>query len=547
MRQSRKLARKIGYYTAFTSGILLIVVAVMVVLLRRSSARYDAQIRKTEEVNSGLNNLADNATEVQIMIQRILRIRDIDSLETMVENFDTICAESAALISGVNADSTSVDSAFTVLETVNRDIITIFLQNDASRANLKYMAESNPAFEHLRKEITAFRTEQITLLDASTEKMRKRTVSMLFLATVFSLVCMLAGIVWGIFFQRSIVKPLHQLIAMLNGIVNGNGDLTERIALSSRDELGDVANLINRFIEQQQSIISTITKNAAILSTSAGQLHSVADALARQSDTISGESSSVNHATGETVAGINAISASTEAMSVSLSTISTSAEEISASLNEVARNCQQESTIAAEAEKIAKDNRDLMTTLSANAGKIDTVLATIDDIAEQTNMLALNATIEAASAGEAGRGFAVVAGEVKTLAKLTARSTVEIADQISAIQQSVQLSSGASEKMLKVIGEVSSIAVSIAGAVEEQSVTINEMVKNITEAGSESETIAHNVNDGARHLSGISATIGSIDTALGENRREMEKVQHSAGELSQLSSQLEAIVGKFRV
>ncbi|MBN1758880.1 MAG: methyl-accepting chemotaxis protein [Chitinispirillaceae bacterium] len=547
MRQSRQLARKIGYYTAFTSGILLVVIGVMFSIHRQSSKLYDEQIRNTEEVNTSLNNLAENTTEVQIMVQRLLRLKDIDSLEILVASFDTICNESAGLISDVDADSTSVDSSFKLLETVNRDIITIFLQNDASQANLKYMSESNPAFETLRKDIRIFRTERIARLDASAEKLRKRTGSMFFFATLFSLICVVAGILWGIFFQRSIVKPLHRLISMLNGIVNGNGNLTERINLSSRDELGDVANLVNRFIEQQQSIISTITNNAATLSSSAGQLHSVADALARQSDIISGQSSTVNHSTGETAAGINAISSSTEAMSASLTTIATAAEEISASLNEVARNCQQESTIAADAANLAKNNRDLMTTLSTTAGQIDTILSTIDDIAEQTNMLALNATIEAASAGEAGRGFAVVASEVKSLAKLTARSTVEIGDQITAIQESIRQSTVASEKMLSVIGEVSSIATSIAGAVEEQSVTINEMVRSITQAGSESETIAHNVGDGARHLSGISTTIGAIDSALGENRQQMEKVQNSAGELSQLSAQLEAMVRKFKV
>jgi methyl-accepting chemotaxis protein len=544
---SHRLSRKIGYFSAFTSGILLVVVGVMFSIQRSSSQLYTRQMELTEQVNEGLSALSDNASDVQITIQRLLRLKDIDSLEALVNYFDTLSNHGRTFITGIHADSTPVQTAFTKLESVNRDIITLFLQNEASRANLKYMAESNPAFEALRKEITVFRAEQISKLHTSAAAMRRQTASRLFVATIFSILCMTAGIVWGTFFQRSIVKPLHKLIAMLNDIVNGNGDLTARITLKSNDELGDVANLINRFIEQQQSIISSIAKNATTLSTSAGELNNVAEIVFRQSDAVTQQSSSVNNSTSETATGINTIASSTEAMSASLSTIATAAEEISASLNEVARNCQKESAIATEAENIAKTNRDLMTNLSTTAGQIDTILSTIDDIAEQTNMLALNATIEAASAGEAGRGFAVVAGEVKSLSKLTAQSTIEIAEQINAIHQSITHSMAASEKILSVIEEVSAISISIAGAVEEQSVTINEMVKNITGAGTESETISRNVGEGARHLSEISTTIGSIDAALGENRKEMEKVQSSAGSLSQLSAQLESIVKNFKV
>src|SRR5207248_3908370 len=120
--------------------------------------------------------------------------------------------------------------------------------------------------------------------------------------------------------------------------------------------------------------------------------------------------------------------------------------------------------------------------LGESSTEIGQVIKVITSIAQQTNLLALNATIEAARAGEAGKGFAVVANEVKELAKETAKATEDISRKIEAIQNDTEGAVAAIGQIGVVIGQINDIQNTVASAVEEQSVTTNEITRNLSEA-----------------------------------------------------------------
>ena len=134
-----------------------------------------------------------------------------------------------------------------------------------------------------------------------------------------------------------------------------------------------------------------------------------------------------------------------------------------------------------------------MRKLDESSSEIGKVIRVITTIARQTNLLALNATIEAARAGEAGKGFAVVANEVKELAKQTAMATEEIGEKIDAIQNDTRGAVKAIEEIGGVIASVNDLSNSIASAVEEQTVTTNEISRSVAEASQGVEEIAHNI------------------------------------------------------
>lgn len=542
---NNRLANKISAYIIFNAALIVAVAVLLFNLQQRTASVYKSQVVQTNVMNEDLNQFIMQSILMQATLQKILRIKDVDSLEILISNLDTLSVKIKEKVGSLAGDNPSLSDHFDSLVLINKNIVDLFLQNDASRANLQFMSRSNPAFEELLTEIENHHTATIEAFNNRSIAAQRSITRTLAVSLVVTALLLLFAVFWGIVFRKSVVNPLRQLITMLNNIVNGNGDLTRRIHVLSKDELGDVAALFNRFIEQQQTILISINENSTTLSSSAEQLFSLADSFALQTKEIAEQSSSVNNSTSETVSGITTISSSSEEMSSTISTIATATEEISATINEVAKNCQKESSIAHEAAQIAKVNRDLIADFAKTAREIGNIVDTINDIAEQTKMLALNATIESASAGEAGKGFAVVAGEVKSLARLTAKSTSEITTQIDTILNGITKSITSSEKILTVIEEVSSISTSIAGAVEEQSITVNNVVQNISETSSASGLIAKSVSESALHISEISKTIQSMDVALGKNSAQVGLVRSSAETLKKLAQELDTIVGKF--
>jgi methyl-accepting chemotaxis protein len=169
--------------------------------------------------------------------------------------------------------------------------------------------------------------------------------------------------------------------------------------------------------------------------------------------------------------------------------------------------------------------------LSQAAGRIGDVVRLITAIAEQTNLLALNATIEAARAGDAGKGFAVVASEVKPLALQTAKATDEIANHIAGMQTATHDSVAAIHEIGTTIGQLSSIASTIAAAVEEQ--------------GASTQEIARNVGEAAEGTSQVATNITYVSRGANETGSASAQVLASAKALSSESSRLKLEVDKF--
>src|SRR6185295_14281791 len=155
--------------------------------------------------------------------------------------------------------------------------------------------------------------------------------------------------------------------------------------------------------------------------------------------------------------------------------VASATEEMASSVNEISRQVQGSARIAGEAVEQAQKTNDRVAELAKAAARIGDVVELINTIAGQTNLLALNATIEAARAGEAGRGFAAVASEVKALAAQTAKATGEIGGQIASIQTATGESVTAIQQIGDTISQLSSIATTIAAAVEQQGAATGEI------------------------------------------------------------------------
>jgi methyl-accepting chemotaxis protein len=180
--------------------------------------------------------------------------------------------------------------------------------------------------------------------------------------------------------------------------------------------------------------------------------------------------------------------------SANVQTVAAATEEMSKTISEVAARVVDSTLIADKAVVRVKRTDEIVTSLARDAKKIGEVVLLIQEIAEQTNLLALNATIEAARAGDAGRGFSVVASEVKTLANQTARATQQIASQVTSIQLVSNEAVQAISEIREIIREMNDISVTVAAAVDQQSVTTIEISRNTQQAAAGTHEVAANIS-----------------------------------------------------
>ncbi len=332
-----------------------------------------------------------------------------------------------------------------------------------------------------------------------------------------SVLLLVAVAVTGLVLARLLVRPVAAVTAHAERVAAG--DLTGRVELRRRDELGRLAAAVNQATE---SLARTVRRIAAADDALVGvsrELASRSDELAAGAARASDVAESAVRHSGEVDDGVQ--------------TLSTGAEQLGRSVTQIAANAQQAAEVARESVRAVGRAVEEISVLDTASAEIGGVVELITSIAEQTNLLALNATIEAARAGVAGRGFAVVADEVKQLAGETSRATGDITARIGALQAGTRSAAGAVDALGRIIAEMSRFNQGIAEAAEEQSTTTHDMGRAIRAAAAGSSALSERIGAVAQINE---RTAGGATTSL----RTAEQVEAVADDLTR-------IVRSFRV
>jgi methyl-accepting chemotaxis protein len=354
-----------------------------------------------------------------------------------------------------------------------------------------------------------------------------------------------------------------------------DGDLTIRFDASTKDEIGQILEGFNSFIDTINLMMKEIVENATILADASHNLSMISTKLQGKSEKMAMQSEKVAHSSEEISVNINSMSSSSEEMSANTSSVSSTieqmsnnmnmvavaVEEMNVSINDIAQNARDGATVTEEAIAMSQGAFETINKLGETADDIGKVTEVIKGIADQTNLLALNAAIEAASAGDAGRGFAVVANEIKELATQSSKAAKDIAVRIEGVQKSTNNTIKVIGNVSKTINSITGSAEQIANSVEEQTRTTNEIAINVTETTVGSTHIASSVaelataitdftkhtNEIAQGANHVSTNIHSVTQSAMESNFEAQHVNDSAEELAKLAARLRNLVQQFKL
>ncbi len=365
--------------------------------------------------------------------------------------------------------------------------------------------------------------------------------------SVFGIAAGLGVVLCFLIVSRSITKPLHKTIAMLRNIAEGTGDLTARLDSKNNDEIGEVGEWFNIFVEKIHGVVVQISKTAGIVQQSSTNLATTSQSLSDGVDVVIKQAGTTGRSANEMSNNMSELSAACSDVSDGIREVGTSIEDMRSNIGEIAETAEQASKIARDAAELAEVSHQKVGGLSNAANEIGRVIEVIQDIAEQTNLLALNATIEAARAGAAGKGFAVVATEVKELSSQTAAATDDIRHRIEAIQSSATEAVESIGEISGVVQKVNTVSATIAASVEEQNVTTQLIASNVKSIIAASDRVTDGVTDSSSASAEINGSITGINDAIQQTSSATEQAHSTSEELASLSRDLQALVSSFKI
>lgn len=392
--------------------------------------------------------------------------------------------------------------------------------------------------------------------------------------SILTFAILAVAIVLSVLIITHSIKPLASLKNSIKEIATGNGDLTKRIKITSKDEISEVVQGFNDFCDKLQEIISDVinAKNALdfageTMSSSAEDTATSITQIISNIESVHSQVSSQGASVEQTAGAVNEIasnieslenmiqrqseqvsqaSAAVEQMIGNITSVNQSVDKMADSFDELQTNAQNGATKQ-------QDVNDRVTQIETQSEMLQEANAAISSIAEQTNLLAMNAAIEAAHAGEAGKGFSVVADEIRKLSETSSAQSKTIGEQLTNIKDSInevvtasQESSDAFNMVSKKIGETDQLVQQIKAAMEEQTIgskQIGDALHVMNDSTIEVKTASSEMAIGNK---AILDEVHNLQDATGVIKTSMEEMSAGAKKISEDGTALSGITQQMK-
>ncbi|MFH2093460.1 MAG: methyl-accepting chemotaxis protein [Pseudomonadota bacterium] len=493
------------------------------------------------------------------------------------------------------------------LETIRQRIDIIEEQGKSWESLQKTLGvlKTDIAEELISAEMT--RTEMLNkfeLINVTEIVLGKAKQQRRFIIVTLSCLTIAVNLIMIFFLTRHIViRPLKKAILRLKTIASETGDLTQTITVVSKDELGELAYWFNFFVQKLHGIIFQVHRQIERLTSSVNGLTAVSDDLNINAGRMNEKSKEAAGSTRSIVqkiekmsafaedaqhkvidaAGLsdrvaesmNTLGSSSKEVTDSIAGIASAIEEMHAALKEVSGNTSRGTQVSFSARQKADTTTEIIGDLKVSAKEVNEIIDLIKGIAEQTHLLSLNAAIEAAGAGESGKGFTIVANEVKELSRRTSTAAYTVQKKIAAMQTSTDDVIKIILAVIDTIRETHDIMSFIAASVEEQTITVNEISKNISQTSHFAQTVFNTLEKNialeknvSSKLSLISSDAGRIvgdakdalthttqtmdhvnvlESATFKTFSDVKQIRQQISSLTMMNEQLQKIVVQFKI